>query len=383
MSISIIMPLFSELTKNMLEIIKTVIHTIAYQCLNLILTLIIVLFCSHVNVINDTNMAIKFLIDKSLIKDKIMSDTTQRFMSFSSTYKRLIIIVSKPNNTLTITLFPKNSSFLQEVKSNISPNNSLKLYELNSRGGWDTDYRPKLNMHTLIYDPITHKNLVDRIELFYTSHDKYKHLGINFKCAFFLYGLPGTGKSSFASAVASKYNMCIYILYPSRIQKITTEGLESYISKIPTNSIILFEDVTPDIFINDYKTETRQIKEGDKVKEISNTSYGINLDFMLNFLSGIAARDNVIVIFNTNHDISEFPDSLTRAGRFDVIVKFSHVTIDQTIQLYRKFFPDLNTSHIKRLKHKFKENCLTSAQVQDILIKHMYNLNDAINSIQF
>lgn len=96
-------------------------------------------------------------------------------------------------------------------------------------------------------------SVLQDINEFIESEAWYEDMGIPYKRSYLLFGPPGTGKSSFAQALAGHiwYSIC-YVNCSD--DKINDFQLNSLLNKAPKKSIILIEDVDA-IFSERKKTE--------------------------------------------------------------------------------------------------------------------------------
>ena len=84
--------------------------------------------------------------------------------------------------------------------------------------------------------------ILEDLNRFFASHDRYETLGIPWRRGYLLYGPPGTGKTSLVTAIASEMalNVCVLSLASPTV---TDEKIGNLLSSVPQRSVILIEDV--------------------------------------------------------------------------------------------------------------------------------------------
>jgi len=84
------------------------------------------------------------------------------------------------------------------------------------------------------------ERLVQDIERFRASKQRYGQLGVPYHRGYLFYGPPGTGKTSLVSALAARFGMSIYGV---SLSDFNDKSLMRAIQDVPTNSVVLFEDI--------------------------------------------------------------------------------------------------------------------------------------------
>jgi mitochondrial chaperone BCS1 len=161
------------------------------------------------------------------------------------------------------------------------------LYAYND--GWDylEGYAPRL-LNSVILQPGEKEHLLQDIENFRRSKQRYAHLGVPYHRGYLLYGPPGTGKTSLVSALAAHFGLSIYSI---NLADFNDRSLMNAINQVSANSILLFEDVdcmksgkprVPNFRVKD-DTQLRNEKEDVGDKNV------VTLSGLLNVLDGFYA----------------------------------------------------------------------------------------------
>ena len=74
-----------------------------------------------------------------------------------------------------------------------------------------------------------------------SSKEEYIRKGIKYKRNYLLHGPPGTGKTSFITSIASKYDLDVFMINLNT--NINDIVFMKIISKLPERSLLVLEDV--------------------------------------------------------------------------------------------------------------------------------------------
>jgi chaperone BCS1 len=234
--------------------------------------------------------------------------------------------------------------------------------------GWDLveGYAPRL-LDSVILQPGEKEHLVQDIENFRRSKQRYACLGVPYHRGYLFYGLPGTGKTSLVSALASNFELSIYSI---NLADFNERTLMNAVNQITPNSVLLFEDIDcmnrskarpPSQPRTSDGTQTRDEKENVADRN------GVTLSGLLNVLDGFYAPTNVLFMMTTNR-IETLDEALLRPGRIDYKLYLGKATARQKIALYRRFF--LQASEFEA--QAFVERCCseeTMAEFQGLLLE--------------
>jgi chaperone BCS1 len=152
--------------------------------------------------------------------------------------------------------------------------------------------------------------------------------GIPYRRGYLLYGLPGSGKSSFIQALAGELDFGIALVNLSE-RGVTDDRLASLMTSLPARTLLLLEDA-------DAAFTNRRQAESDGYSGSTVTFSGL-----LNALDGVAAGEERIAFLTTNH-IERLDPALIRPGRVDMTVRIGEATRYQAAEMWDRFYGDLD-----------------------------------------
>lgn len=193
---------------------------------------------------------------------------------------------------------------------------------------------------------------------FYAESEFYREIGQPWRRGWILHGLPGTGKSSLIAALASKLSADLYIVSLSA-SWLNDTLLSELLKNIPERSILLMEDI--DCAMPERKKDNEDEEGGpaaEKKEEADKNDDApagaaptggpgkpkgqkgdvqVTLSGLLNALDGVVASEGRIFVATTNH-LEKIDSALSRPGRCDVWVEFTHATRSQARELFLRFY---------------------------------------------
>ena len=166
------------------------------------------------------------------------------------------------------------------------------------------------------------------VKTWFSSRSWFEDRGIPWCRKYGLEGAPGTGKTSFARAVANDLDIPIYVLDLSSMENAQlTRAWNLASDNAPC--LILVEDVDS-IFGPDEKGTMRQARGRCK----------LTFDALLNTIDGAQRnKGGILVMLSTNH-IDALDPALRRAGRMDRVVHFREMSPDGRMKLALRIIGD-------------------------------------------
>ena len=162
------------------------------------------------------------------------------------------------------------------------------------------------------------QQLIDFIEEFEASEEKYLMRGLPYHTGILLYGEPGTGKTSIIHALAIKLGRSICYLNPSAVKKGDVQELIG--GQNWKDKLLVIEDI-------DVSGATV-----DREKEADT----ITLSELLNSLDGIITPHGLITVATTNR-IDVLDPALIRPGRFDFVLEVDKLDYEEAQELAARF----------------------------------------------
>eukprot|EP01133_Synstelium_polycarpum_P020525 gene20525-24641_t len=241
--------------------------------------------------------------------------------------------------------------------------------------------RKKRPVDTVVLDKGVAATIIDDVTRFLANQSWYTARGIPYRRGYLLHGPPGTGKSSFITALAGELQLGICILNLAG-KNVSDASLNQLLSAAPQRSIILLEDI--DAAINTKpvgdqpQSAPMQYQYGNQ--QFHQPSSQLTFSGLLNALDGVAASEGRILFMTTNH-IEKLDRVLIRPGRVDLTIEMGLATSFQIEGMFLKFFPG-ETGPSQRFVELVPAGRVSPAQLQAYFMQHSQASQDAIDNYQ-
>jgi len=210
--------------------------------------------------------------------------------------------------------------------------------------------RPRRHIASVVLDDDTSDRLLADVKEFFQRRQWYADLGIPWRRGYLLHGPPGTGKTSFAYALAGELHLKLCALSLTN-SKLNDQTISDLLQKTPPRSLILIEDIDA-FFVARDKQDTR---------------IEVSFSGLLNALDGVAAQEGRIVFLTTNH-LDRLDKALIRPGRVDVVVELGNASAAMLRTMFLRFYPESAALIDLALIH-YSERSLSPARIQQALLE--------------
>jgi hypothetical protein len=220
-----------------------------------------------------------------------------------------------------------------------------------------------------IYLPKKQKKSIDNDLINFMKEEtkrRYSRTGVPYKRIYLLEGIPGAGKTSLITALASKHSYDVAIL--SLDPKMTDIKLCQAIKNLPKKCFLLIEDIDG-LFV--------ERKSGDNNKNC------ITVAGLLNSLDGIMTKQGLITFITTNFK-RNLDSALIRPGRVDYIMKFEHIKVAQVKEMYRTFMENnFDEEKMSKFVDEYKSLNIeiSHSLLQQYLFKYIDEPDSALENI--
>jgi hypothetical protein len=206
------------------------------------------------------------------------------------------------------------------------------------------------------------QDAVNRIRRWFKAKEWYLERQIAWRLGCLFYGVPGTGKTSLAKAIAQELGIPVYSMDISTMDN--TEFHEKYRTALSNSPcMVLIEDI-------DAVFQGRDNVASEKGK-------GLSFDCLLNVISGVENSDGVLLVVTTNNlrhidpalGVPQPGSTSSRPGRIDCAVELPILDQDGRFKLAKRVFEGCHESwvyYMARRGHndtgaQFEDRCATAA----------------------
>tara|TARA_B110000495_G_scaffold201082_1_gene217703 strand:+ start:64 stop:1308 length:1245 start_codon:yes stop_codon:yes gene_type:complete len=234
---------------------------------------------------------------------------------------------------------------------------------------------PKRPIDTLYLKEGEKENIVNSIAEFFSIDERNEYLsfGIPYKKVFFLYGVPGSGKTSSINTLASYFDCDIQII-PLSTDMDDSNLVEAFSSisneedkTEKTRKIILIEDI--DCIFEDRK-------EGDHMKN------KITLQGLLNCMDGFTCTEGALIFITANKP-ETLDNAVIRSCRVDYKLELGYADEYQTKNMFDRFLPE-QSGKFNKFYNSISHLEYTTAMLQELLFfnRKCMNILDHIDEFK-
>jgi len=240
--------------------------------------------------------------------------------------------------------------------------------------GWDQNVLSKRTFDSIYLPSKLKNNIREILDTFIACENNYIKLGITYKLGLLFYGPPGTGKTSMVKAIATDYNMSIYVMDLNN-SGINDETISNILNSLPHTDkykILLFEDVDnaftdKEQVKNEIKSSINCISEDTKNNNLNcsdneenNTSKTktivedkhLTYSGLLNAFDGVISNQNKVIMIMTTNYKDKLGSALIRPGRIDYAFCIDYCNIEQIIEMVTKFLSVLVDEELDNEYHE-------------------------------
>lgn len=220
----------------------------------------------------------------------------------------------KRRQTIHITTFGRSRQPLVDLVRDVhAVEEDTTSIPVNVWTGYDfqlVERRQKRSLDTILIDPKVKAEIVRDMRWFMSARADYNKRCQPYRRGYLLEGPRGTGKTSLIFALASEFNLPVFIINLSGIDS-DTELLKAM--NHASSGVVVFEDIDA----SGVQVDRPDGEASDAPRAgLDARTAGITLSGLLNATDGIATKEGRILFMTTNHP-DRLDSALVRPGRCD------------------------------------------------------------------
>lgn len=257
-------------------------------------------------------------------------------------------------------------SFLRTVTHyyNSNAEKTISVMTYDCRDGWCRNTNISRRSLSTVYLPDGDiENIIADIKQFYDKKHIYARVGRPHRRNYLFFGPPGNGKTSFITAIASKFDLMIATIVLGPTMK--DSELTSAMTSAPKKCALVLEDIDSILHA-----------AGQRVLESSLLSFST----LLNVLDGHVRRDDTLVFMTTNKP-EKVKGVLCRPGRVDYKLEFKNLQKPEICKMAVSMFnetPPATIDNIVSLVCSVVKKGISAASLQQFLFDILLEYGDNI-----
>jgi len=242
-----------------------------------------------------------------------------------------ISVIAHKNNILKRLVLEAKGEYEKDVEHRV---HNFTADAQHACWGWNGTRR-KRPMSSIVLKPTVKEKLLADCRDFLRSKDWYAERGIPFRRGYLLHGVPRSGKTSLINSLAGELGLDICSLILSS-KGMCDNTLMKLMRNVPSRRcILLLEDLDATFTCGiastgDSAVPTRAVVEGNGGSALSLSGLLTSLDWM----DPAEGR----LLFVTINQVERLDPALSRPGRMDVWINFTHATKWQAEGIFTCFF---------------------------------------------
>jgi len=247
---------------------------------------------------------------------------------------------------------------------------------------WDSQpFKHPANFDTIALNCDIKQTVISTLDRFVTDAQYYHKTGRAHKMGIFLFGPPGTGKTTFIAAVANYLHYNIYDLDLTHVGG--NQGLRQLLSQIPDRTVVVIEDIDSLGLPNRATGAPQHSAPSPLMHPMHGHRSEVTLGGLLNFADGIrsSCASQHIFIFTTNHPELLDP-ALVRPGRMDLHIELPYCTFQEFQSLCKTYMGVSEHALFDEVKELLQPMVkVAPAHVTAVLHTHRGNADRALQQL--